>query len=366
MFRRPGVRLCLAAALVPLAACAGAVPASPGASAFSAELVPDPGSGWQIPVLRYTHPVDAARSIEVRVAPQAGSNLYSLRYGADELLVQPERLVDLKAHRTGTPVLYPTPNRVRGGRFTFGGRTFSFPVNSGGNFIHGLVRDLAWEYGAPVAGRDGAGVRTWIEWGPDQPRFASFPIRHRLEMRFDVTSDGVRIGYAVENLDTVALPYGFGLHPWFRVPGARDAVYLQVPAPYWMEAVDKLPTGTLVAQGERLPDLRQPTPLTALELDDVYFGVSGDAAPRIELRDAGIGITLGGSEEFGHVVVYTPAGRPFFCVENQTSSTDAHNLHARGFEEASGLRVVPPGGRDGGHVFWRVERLRYPGASTKS
>jgi len=40
----------------------------------------------------------------------------------------------------GTPVLYPMPNRVRDGVFTFGGRTFTFAPNNGPNYIHGLVQ----------------------------------------------------------------------------------------------------------------------------------------------------------------------------------------------------------------------------------
>ena len=54
-------------------------------------------------------------------------------------------------------------------------------------------------------------------------------------------------------------------------------------------------------------------------------------------------LTLEASELFTHSVVYTPAGQPFFCVENQSCSTDAHNLYARGLEKEAHLTVLPPG-----------------------
>jgi aldose 1-epimerase len=42
-------------------------------------------------------------------------------------------------------------------------------------------------------------------------------------------------------------------------------------------------------------------------------------------------------------VVYTPPERPFFCVENQSCSTDAHNLYSQGLQEAAHLTILDPG-----------------------
>ncbi len=36
-------------------------------------------------------------------------------------------------------------------------------------------------------------------------------------------------------------------------------------------------------------------------------------------------------------------GRPFFCVENQSCSTDAHNLYAQGKQELAHLVILAPG-----------------------
>jgi aldose 1-epimerase len=67
-------------------------------------------------------------------------------------------------------------------------------------------------------------------------------------------------------------------------------------------------------------------------------------------------LTLGASPDFTHVVVYTPAARPFFCIENQTCSTDAHNLHARGFVRQAHLSIVEPGQSHRGALDWRIRR----------
>ncbi|GAG43851.1 unnamed protein product, partial [marine sediment metagenome] len=48
------------------------------------------------------------------------------------------------------------------------------------------------------------------------------------------------------------------------------------------------------------------------------------------------------SDLFTHSVVYTQQ-TGHFCLENQTCSTDAHNLHARGLRKEAHLTILRPG-----------------------
>lgn len=351
-------------ALTLLGACSGmSLPGGGGSGAattpagpFSARSYTDPATGWEILALQYDDREGRGGRLEARIAPAAGGNLFSLQVDDLELMRQPERMEELAQHRAGTPVLFPTPNRVRDARFSFGGEEFRLPANSGANSIHGLVRSLAWESGVPSATDRAATATAWVDWNDSRPDFGSFPIRHRLTLTYTLHAGGVRIGYAVENRDQRPLPFGFGLHPWFRVPGRREDVRIFVPADRRMEAVDRLPTGRLLPVGGSAFDLRRPAALTDLALDDVYFGLGPRDRPGFHLLDRGVRVTLRGSPEFGHLVVYTPADQPFFCIENQTSSTDAHNLFAQGYEEESGLQIVPPGATATGWVDWEVKR----------
>jgi aldose 1-epimerase len=325
------------------------------AAPFSASKETDPGSQIQIVVLRFEDRKQPARSLEARIAT-AGANLFSLKSGDEELLVQAPSLAELATSPAGTPVLFPMPNRVRDGVFVFEGRRFQFPPNNGPNFIHGLVRRRPFQAGEPVARADEASASLWLDWDATQPDFALFPLEHRLTLTFTLSRDGLNIGYAVENKGSGRLPFGFGLHPWFRVPGERGAVFLKVPAAQRMEAVDKLPTGKLLPVQKSPFDLRRPTALAGLDLDDVYFGMTPDAAPGFEWRDRGIKVSLGASRQFTHLVVFTPPERPTFCIENQTSSTDAHNLHARGLAREAHLIIVEPGKTARGSVDWKISR----------
>ena len=324
---------------------------------FSATVVPDASTGWDVVVLRYDDAQDASRTLEARVAPAAGANLFSFRVGDQELLEQPGSLADLTEQPSGTPILFPTPNRVRNAKMQFEGHTFSFPANSQANFIHGLVRKRPWQAGAIHSDSGAASAELHLVWDDKQPDFAQFPIKHRLSVTFTLRKSGLRIAYRVDNLDSGRLAFGFGLHPYFRVPGDRADVLVKVPLERRMEAVDMLPTGELAAVEGTPYDLRKPRALSDLRLDDVYFGMAPGKPAWFELREQGLRLELSGSRDFTHVVVYTPPERTFFCIENQTSSTDAHNLWTAGKKKVSNLLVVPPKKSAQGFVDWVIRRV---------
>jgi aldose 1-epimerase len=174
----------------------------------------------------------------------------------------------------------------------------------------------------------------------------------------DVFPDAVQWTYTVDNSQgDRPVPYGFAIHPWFVYQGERGRTRLTVPATHWMEAVDLLPTGRLVSLDETDLDARQGRSLEGFVIDDVYFGMKPVRPTKIDFLDAGLALELAASQEFTHLVVYTPL-EPHFCVENQTCSTDAHNLYARGLKRESNLQIVPPGQSQSGWVRLTIRSTR--------
>jgi aldose 1-epimerase len=66
-------------------------------------------------------------------------------------------------------------------------------------------------------------------------------------------------------------------------------------------------------------------------------------------------LRVSGSEECTHMVIYTPQGSPFFCLENQTCSTDAINLHHQGLKEMAHLLELHPGETRTGFTQYAIE-----------
>jgi aldose 1-epimerase len=297
------------------------------------------------------------RQIEITYSPEMGCNMFSLLHDGTEYLLDKTSSAQGPA-LLGSPVLYPSPNRIRNARFDFDGRQFRFEPNDGTNFLHGLVAKAVWSREAPEPVHDGIAVRNSISFLPGTDLYEQFPIHHRLELTYTLHEDRIRLDFVVVNLDdTHRLPFGFGIHPYFNVIGTRGQVRLDVPAKKWMEATGCLPSGRLVDLEIGPADFHRPKLLSELDLDDVFWGLEPDRPQVISYESIGKRLTLSASGSFTHSCVFCPPKYPIFCVENQTCSADAHNLHAQRFTEESNLLIAEPGESHSGHVEIRIGEI---------
>jgi len=315
---------------------------------IAGEIFPyeDPATGTRIYTLKQGSTV-------ARLSPSNGANVFSIQVAGIEYLNAPPYMFDFVGLFYGTPVLYPTPNRVRNARFTFEGREYTLPPNLPPDRLHGLVYDAGWKVVDTETTDTHALVRVELEFREGAELFDTFPFPHRLGLTIEVTRDAVRWTYEVDNTKgSGPVPFGFGLHPYFIYQGARDDTWVTLPATNRMEAVDFFPTGRLIPPDELDFPLGEPMSLEGRNFDDVFWGLKPDKPTVIEFRNKHREITMTASDSFSHLVLYSP-DEPFFSVEHQTSSTDAHNLHAAGKVEEASLQICPPGETCSGWVEYR-------------
>lgn len=317
--------------------------------AASAEIQSSTDADTGKPVLSITSGHTA-----IKLQPAAGANVFSITYKGTELLKSPKSLKELPGFAYGVPVLYPMPNRVRDGIFTLEGKQFKFEPNNKGNFLHGLVHSADWATSSldPESGK----VTLRLRFQPNTQLYDQFPIAHDLWLAIEALDNGVRWTYTVDNSKgDKRVPFGFAIHPWILYQGPRDQTFITIPATKLMEADELLPTGKLLDLEGSKYDARKPKSLGGFLSDDVYFGMQSSKPTVIDFRPPRLKITLSASDDFTHLVLYTPKDEPWFCVENQTCSTDAHNLYAKGLKKESHLQIVEPGRTATGHVEMRFE-----------
>lgn len=275
------------------------------------------------------------------VAPGLGNNCFSFGAGGESVL-EPIPFADFLRKPTsyGIPILFPFPNRIRDGRFTFQGRQYEINPPR-----HGFVRDRAWGVeGHGASDAEGA----WLTSSFNADTYADeilsqFPFPFRLEVTYRVREGGLEMLTVARNTGGQEMPLGFGIHPYFRKP-ARGTV--TVPANQRWELSGSLPTGRLLeVDGDY--DLRGARNLEGLQLDDIFtdVGREADGLARCYVEDEERGLCTVvefSAAEFPHVVVYTPpAPREAVCVEPNTCPTDAFNLRERGVE--GNVIVLGPG-----------------------
>ncbi len=309
---------------------------------FSHHIDKHAGCGWDYVHLQCVDGDTGKERAAVELAPEGGANLFGFSVDGTDYIV--DFTQEAGQELLGSPVLYPTPNRVRNATFEFEGDVFTFAANDGTNFLHGLVKDSPWVYDEPVVADDGICVTTRIAFEPGTEIFRRFPIRNTLEIKLTLRPDSIRYDFTVTNSDEKRrLPHGLAIHPYFPIIGPRESIRIQVPATQWMEAENLLPTGRLLDLQDGPADMREPTPLSELDLDDVFWGMESRKPATIFYDSIGKKVTLTASEFFTHAVVYCPPDKSFFCLENQTCSTDAHNLYNRGLTNEAHLSILNPG-----------------------
>lgn len=277
----------------------------------------------------------------IKVSPENGNNLFCFKIG-DHDVIHYDDHYKLTSFYTGNPILYPIPNRLRNCRYEFKGKKYWQMKNGIPIFLHSLVYDESWDYKEPVIGEDSVSIETFIKIDEKHPVYEGFPFKHTLTVCYTLTCKKLMISYKVKNEDDQELPFGISFHTYFNKLSGDEQSMICIPAKYMMELTDDLlPTGRLIEVSGNF-DLRTPTAVSNLNLDNNFTVLEKDKKVFIDYRTIGLKISMDSTEEFTHMQVYTPKGMPFFCVEKQTCSTDAHNLHAKGFMDEAHLIIVPP------------------------
>lgn len=290
--------------------------------------------GTEILVLR-----DGDRA-QAKIAPGLGNNCFEFQTSKPVLEIIALDQFLAKPTSYGIPLLFPFPNRIRDGQFTFQGQSYTVDPPR-----HGFVRDKAWQVVATGASdEEGAWVRSRFDANDYAAQILpQFPFPFVLEMTYRLRNERLELEFTAQNTGDNDMPAGFGIHPYFQKPAAG---LIRVPANKRWELADSLPTGKLLnVEGQY--DLRAQRDLEGLQLDDIFtdLTVDEDGLTRgclINHENWKTTVVEFDAAEFPNVVVYTPpAPRQAVCIEPNTCPTDAFNLEARGI--ASNVLTVQPG-----------------------
>jgi aldose 1-epimerase len=329
----------------------------------AAELDRDPDLQTTTLALNATDRSNASRNIRVCIAPEYGSNLFRFRVGEHDLIYTDQLLLKRRDF-TGAFVLWPFPNRVREKRYTYQGHSYSLEQvpRPGGypNLIHGLVFDQPWQFTQPLIEPDSVSVTTYIDINTQSPNFLAFPFESRLSLTYTLAGMTLSVAYQVHNLSARTLPFGFALHPYFSTFADKHDVLLTIPAQAVMEADDELlPTGRIFDVQKvmyAMYDLREPVPVAYLKLDHVFTKLDESMLSILYYPRLGLQLHISTTDDFTHLVIFTPENVPAVCIESQTCSTDAINLYQQGsaFREAAHLLQVQPGATFNGTLRYSI------------
>lgn len=133
-----------------------------------------------------------------------GCALVSLSLDGDKVIPEPE----VPTHPYHGVLLAPWPNRIRGGKYVFEGKSYQASVNEDfGNALHGLVFDRQ----AAVESQSEDSLTLVSEIVPTE----AYPWSLMLRISFTIGADGLTIETTATNNSHVLAPVALGTHPFF-------------------------------------------------------------------------------------------------------------------------------------------------------
>ena len=152
----------------------------------------------------YVHPKSGDR---LCIVPERGGLITAWRCGERELLYfDQERFADpSKSVRGGIPVLFPICGNLPGDLFQLDGVDYTLKQ-------HGFARDLPWQLQLLD---DQAGIRLSLR--DTELTLAAYPFAFLVEMDVRPVQGALEISIAIHNRSAQAMPFSFGLHPYFAV-----------------------------------------------------------------------------------------------------------------------------------------------------
>jgi galactose mutarotase-like enzyme len=239
-------------------------------------------------------------------------------------------------------LLIPWPNRLKGGRYQFGGDEHQLPLTEPerSNAIHGLVRWANWD----VVPSDDHTASARLVLHP-QP---GYPFTLGLEIRYALSPGGLSVTLSAINLGSRPLPYGAGCHPYLTVGTALvNEAILHIPALSILETDDcGIPTGPSQPVAGSAHDFTEPQPVEDRVVDDCFTGLTRDRAgvASVTLTNPvdGNAVVVWMDPSFEWVMVFTgdtlnpDKRRRGIAIEPMTCPPDA-------FRSGTDLVVLDPG-----------------------
>lgn len=241
----------------------------------------------------------------------------------------PESVEKKAADMTAMFPLVPYSNRIRGGSFIYWGIKRTVPKNH--PFVADPLHGEGWQREWNVIEQSATKAVIQFEHnGRD-----GFPFAYQATETFEVEDSKLIVSLKLTNKGGIPMPCGLGWHPFFEKDS--DTIVQFKNKMLW--AHEALPPREKPIKVSPEWAFEKGLNINTVDLDTCFGGFDGKVEVTWPSRNRRI--TMTALHDFGHVVVWTPKGENFFCVEPVTNATDAFNLASRGVI-GTGIKTIEP------------------------
>lgn len=226
--------------------------------------------------------------------------------------------------------LFPFPNRLKNGIYTFEGQTYQFPQNdmeNRPNALHGFINNKHFE----IVHKTKSACTLKYEYNGD---YAYYPFAFSITLGLELLPNALTCNVMVKNTGQQNMPCGFGWHPYFVADEGLETLSLKLPGSTIVE-LDPLgiPTGK-EQPSHCFDDSRL---IHETHLDDCFrLNFANNTSQSELLFENGDLIEIWQDASFPFTQVYTHPSRKSIAIEPMTCGVNALN-------SGDGLIILAPG-----------------------
>lgn len=237
-----------------------------------------------------------------------------------------EEMVNDKYYKSA--ILFPFPNRLADGKYTFEGKTYEFPINETDNqhAIHGFKDFYKMSVDKLTLKSDEASVRLKHAYRGEHK---GFPFSVDFYITYTISdNNGFTCTLGVHNVGEQATPIGLGWHPYFKINHSSVNNWkLKLPTLY------NIPLNERMLPKEEYQNFAQFSSfkeIGSLELDHSFVIEPNGQTSKVYLRPADETYELVYWQEsregkYPYIQLFIPPTRDSIAIEPMTCSVDAFN-----------------------------------------
>jgi aldose 1-epimerase len=228
--------------------------------------------------------------------------------------------------------LFPFPNRIRDGKYTFDGKNYHFPVNepAKNNAIHGFLNEQIFDLVHFRSNENNIEIKLTYQYLGDREYY---PFPFSVEVTYLFYQSNLVVNFRVTNTGVNRMPSGFGWHPYFKSAEYRvDDIVLKLPELQEIELdLRSIPVGTK----RKYDHFNKPNPVNKSEFDSLYELKQLKEGLWWRYPSDKLKMEMIYDEAIIYLQLYTPSNRQSIAIEPMTCTIDA-------FNSGLGLNVLSP------------------------
>lgn len=212
--------------------------------------------------------------------------------------------------------LFPFPNRVKDGKYSFENNDYQLDVNESNlnNRLHGHIFNKSFAVKSQNTSKDTASVTFSYS---DEGNTTGFPFPYEIELTYSFTNSSMSIDFNVVNTGKSSFPYGIGWHPYFNAKNLGESVIdFKANNQYLVD-------DQMIPKGEVPLKFKTPLEMGKTFLDDCFIAEESKVSYKTDEYD--IKIDFSSDKPNSFLQFYTPETRDCIAIEPMTCAPNSVN-----------------------------------------